>query len=381
MRAAGASRRRFLLMIWVSLALLIAVAACGDGDTDHAQSAGTIGVTETPLSTTLSATQVATPVSAASPTTVPVSTPTTDASPTSPASATAMPTDVPAAPAPDTITALDFTTGSERWQQQTRLLSRPLLGGDALYFIEETTSDGIQSLIALDLATGTERWRIPAPYGSQLNVADETTAYLEYDAAVHAIDAVTGKERWVVDGFAAQAADDGIVVGWPWPENGLLALDAATGQERWSLTEGTIQRPIIAGGIVYGGLPANERGGEGVYALDAVTGATRWTFEMPGGYAVAVAAGNVILTRELSAELIAVDAVTGQERWRYTTNGGYGIEHITASEGGVYVIVGGATSGAPLVALDPQTGTVRWEATGYRSPLGAITGLLVVMSS
>lgn len=40
----------------------------------------------------------------------------------------------------------------------------------------------------------------PGARGSQLNAADATTAYLEYDGAVHAIDAVTGQERWVAAG-------------------------------------------------------------------------------------------------------------------------------------------------------------------------------------
>jgi hypothetical protein len=51
--------------------------------------------------------------------------------------------------------------------------------------------------------------------------------------------------------------------------------------------------------------------------------------------------------------------------------------HLAASDGGVDIIVGGADSGSPLAAIEPQNGSVRWEATGYRWPIGVTTGLVV----
>jgi outer membrane protein assembly factor BamB len=375
-----ARRRSTFKRVWPRLVLAILVsllAGCGDESrnpqTGSPTAQAVAAATARPASTPTLIAEPTTPV----PDQATVASPTIASSATATpaiATLTAMPTAEPAATVRHAITALDATTGSVRWQQNLPLTnSHLLLGGDALYLIDDT-----ESLVALDLANGTERWRIPAPYGSLLSVADETTAYLEFDQAVHAIDAVTGQERWVVAGFSTVAAGDGIVVGWPYPpESGSRVLDAATGQERWSIAAGMIQQPIIAGSTVYAALTASERGGEGAYALDAVTGATRWVAEMPGGHAVAVTAGTVILSWERSSDLIGVDAGTGQERWRYTTSGSYGIEHIATSDGGVYIIVGSADNGSPLVAIDPQSGAVRWEATGYRWPIGAPTGLVV----
>jgi outer membrane protein assembly factor BamB len=358
-------------MVSMCLALLLGLAACGDRDTQPAQPVGTIGVTETPPTATVAPSAVR----AASPT-VSVSTPATDASPTSSSPATAMSPPAPAQLAQPAIAALDATTGVVRWQQHMGPTSQPLVGGDVLYLIGDT-----QSLVALDLGTGAERWRIPVPDGSLLSVADEATAYLEFGQAVHAIDAASGQERWVAAGFSAVAAADGIVVGRQFPDSGLRVLEAATGQERWSIAAGVIEPPIVAGGTVYAALAASERGGDGVYALDAVTGATRWAVEIPGGHAVAVTAGNVVIfSWENTREIIAVDEVSGQERWRYTTNADYGIGNVVASDGSLYVIAPGAESGSPLFALEPQTGSVRWEATGYRWPIGATTGFVVVVA-
>jgi|GEM_PF-5424595 len=376
MLAADPSRHRLSAIVWVCLALLLGLAACGDRDTNSAQSVNTVGVTETLPTATVSPS----PVRDASPTTVPTSTLAADASPTPPPSKATIPPPLPGRPDQPVITALDAATGTARWQHNLVTLSDLLVGGDALYFIDET-----QSLVALDLITGTERWRVPVPNSSALNVADETTVYLDVNGAVHAINAAAGQERWVATGFVALAAGDGIVVGWSSPDTGLRVLDAETGQDRWAVpvgNTGLTGLPIIAGDTVYVGLPASERGGEGVYALDVLDGTIRWTVEIPSGQAIDVEAGNVVIFSFVSTrEVFAVDQASGQERWRHTIRDeSSGIEQVVSSDDSVYIIAPGWDIGSPVVALELQTGAVRWEAVSYRPPIGATTRLIVVMA-
>jgi outer membrane protein assembly factor BamB len=197
----------------------------------------------------------------------------------------------------------------------------------------------------------------------------------EPEAAVVALEAATGAERWRVERgrlltlpAAPSYADGSLYVGAREQDGErrplLLAIEAATGQERWRVPLTAAERhdewliPLAAGGVVYAAATDGH-----AYALDAATGEQRWrvavgnaSFPQP-----ALADGLLVLLHEEG--MLALDAATGQERWR----GGPAGSMSHALDGGqVYAVGGGATAfeGGTLHALDAATGVERWSFAG-----------------
>jgi polyvinyl alcohol dehydrogenase (cytochrome) len=227
--------------------------------------------------------------------------------------------------------------------------------------------------------------------------------------------------RWVFttggDVSATPAVVDGAVYVPDWAGN-LFKIDAASGAARWTRRipdytglPGSFARatPAVADGTLYVGTQA---GAAWMLALDAATGELRWKTLLDAHPAATVTQSAVVHASRVyvgvasdeerfaafragyrcctfRGSVVALDATTGQVAWRaYTvpdnggTPGGYSgvavwgsTPVVDAARGALYVTTGNnysAPAGADalppdnhvdaVVALDLQTGAVRWSA-------------------
>ncbi len=133
---------------------------------------------------------------------------------------------------------------------------------------------------------------------------------------MHAIDALTGKPRWVAQpggpiAHTAAVADGRVVFGSL--DGSVYALSAADGSLMWKFSTGgpVVCAPVLDGGRVFIGST------DGIlYALDAASGAAAWTLVTGGPVtgAPALADGRVYFGSE-DMHARAVDARTGKLVW------------------------------------------------------------------
>jgi len=223
----------------------------------------------------------------------------------------------------------------------------PLVAGGTVYLATWQAS----GLVALDIVTGAERWR--ADVGQVVGEGGTINA------------ATAGGVLYVVGTEGEGSSSDSA------PPAAVHALDATTGQERWRHSLGTefyATTPIVVRGLLV--FTTESFDGHAVHAFDTVSGQERWTATLSPtlGYLTAVAADEGALylaARRLDDEsdggtVLSLDAETGSERWRVDTTGpGEGMP--TVVDGNVYVLLGGADPGSvSLHALDPATGAKLW---------------------
>ncbi|WP_229220061.1 outer membrane protein assembly factor BamB family protein [Rugamonas fusca] len=286
--------------------------------------------------------------------------------------------------------AIDLDTRQLRWLFHSRggIASTPAVADGVLYFLSR---DG--RFHALDAASGAPLWQFrtggealfaahgmyglpldgePAPdpwdfYLSSPLVHGGVVYFGSSDQCVYALDARTGKPRWVyktggvVHSSPALAGANIVVGSW---DGALYALDAASGELRWRLQTETEQKVSIALGIqaspsvdgdtVYAG----SRDGH-VYAVAADSGKVRWRYDAQGSWVVSTAAVDdqqVYFGTSDTGLLVALDKTSGKERYRFDT--------------GVWTYASPLRVGDALVAasmkgeafaLDAATGRLRWR--------------------
>ena len=120
----------------------------------------------------------------------------------------------------------------------------------------------------------------------------------------------------------------------------LHAIDAVTGMEKWQF--GTrdngvpLSSPAVSNGVVY----LEGAYDHTLYAIDAVTGMEKWRFEMGRlRYHLRAVSNGVVYVASQDTNLYAIDAVTGTEKWRFETGGSgyYPPSSPSLSNGVVYV--------------------------------------------
>jgi outer membrane protein assembly factor BamB len=154
--------------------------------------------------------------------------------------------------------------------------------------------------------------------------------------------------------------------------NRLIALDAGTGKKQWEASLNLVNTRGNAVGAEGGRVFAlTGREDVSVVAFDAKTGNKLWeasTGKHKGTRYPAASGGRVFFdapAADGSMEMRAVDAATGKSLWALPLEGSVDTDVIPAN-GLLYFGVGkwaGANKTAwRLVALDPATGDLRWEA-------------------
>ncbi|MGW3494093.1 protein kinase domain-containing protein [Streptomyces sp. NPDC001020] len=140
------------------------------------------------------------------------------------------------------------------------------------------------------------------------------------------------------------------------------AVDAATGKARWvrggvaQRDDGSVRPPVLSGGLLH----VVGQGGERLTALDPATGTTRWSHDIsPYDGRVAHAAGTVLLTGA-DGRVTALNAATGEEKWHHAIAGQPRPAFQSYGNGPAYA-VSAAGSGTRVTAVDPETGATLWQ--------------------
>lgn len=284
------------------------------------------------------------------------------------------------------VYAVDEGDGTERWRYEGGSVeyAAPLVTDESVVVGESFGPNEAEtgSVTALDREDGSVRWRFDTEnvVFSSPKLADWTVYVGSHDGRLYAVDAATGRERWRFetngDVWSSPAVADGTVfVGSAMGDGHVYAIDAATGQERWRFdtqrqTSGPLEGSVSAGVAVAGGTvfaPSES----GFYALDAETGEERWYVDPDGElpFTDPAVTDDTVYFATMRDRLLALDVDTGRVRWETPVS----VKRSSPVVADETVYVGGAPDGT-LYAFDAATGEERWAVeTGtsnvsFRSP-------------
>ena len=259
---------------------------------------------------------------------------------------------------------------TERWAvEASRPTDRPVVAEGRVFL------PGPETLHALDLTTGESVWSVGPGEGPWTNapaVVDGTVyATFREPPGVLALDPSDGSERWRADLGPVSAppvvSEDGrCYVGTR--DGRVVALDAATGETAWTydlfgeVVELTFRPPTLVVGTAAGE----------VYALYDSDGPRELWRRKVGGKVVALARvdGGDTLVSAFGGKLrrLANGAHTGSDRWA-NRDGGTAQGGIAVAEG---LVFGG--NGGGLTACGTREGDTEWTAPGDFRPGLAIAG-------
>jgi outer membrane protein assembly factor BamB len=266
------------------------------------------------------------------------------------------------------VIALDPTTQQVRWQYPPDdktlggVYANVLVIGQTVYI---AAYDG--KIYAVNAADGSTRWQAQPNIGHVASdmVAVGDVIYLGAARGLVALDAISGRLKWLFDGglpatsayWSSPAVSNGIIfVGAP--EKALFAVrDAGDRAEpiwRADLGGAVLARPLVVEGTVYVGTFDRR-----FLALDAATGARKWQFEGAGNWywSNPIFHDGVIYAANLDHKLYALEAATGTKRWEFATNGFIRAAPVLVREANLIVI---ANSERRVYAVD-LNGNLKWE--------------------
>jgi outer membrane protein assembly factor BamB len=200
---------------------------------------------------------------------------------------------------PPQLWAFDLRSGETLWTFPVGwTYNRMLAAANGWVYISRTddrAGEQPERLVALNAETGEEQWTYPIGVAqrSTLAIANGTVYAIGGDQTLHAIDAVTGRDRWTFEltgnpsanpGFSWELESPAVAEGTVYaPAIGgvLYAIDAETGVERWRVDTDSdnLATPAVDDGVVYlNSVVLNESKGPigRAYALDTSTGVERW---------------------------------------------------------------------------------------------------------
>jgi outer membrane protein assembly factor BamB len=248
-----------------------------------------------------------------------------------------------------TVTAIDVTDGSVRWQEA--------LGGTigtSIASVEGLVLVGVQgdrdtqpAVVALDEETGEQRWRH------------------EPSAASAVVSAVSAGHQKVFAIFAGLS------------ETSIAAIGTDDGAERWSRRVGAAfdaaAPPVVGDDVVVTvDLLGHAR------AFDIETGEQRWDFALnaPVFRSVPAMVGSSLLVPTIEGELAAIDVETGELVWR-SAGDGAPLRSLAVASEAVLTVRAGARSGIEALEHDPDASLVR-EASPTTLALGRMLGAMAI---
>ncbi|MFE2382303.1 serine/threonine-protein kinase [Streptomyces misionensis] len=157
------------------------------------------------------------------------------------------------------------------------------------------------------------------------------------------------------------------------------ALDARGGRVLWRHPFAGARwsgAPVVSGGLVQ----VRDQAGDAV-ALDPGTGRTRWRHALPTGAGTRYTAGTLLITAA-DGTVTGVDGRSGRTSWSHRLPGDGPPRVDTFPDDGAAGALACATTTSAdgrstrVVAFDPATGAVRWDArlSGLLRPVGAEGG-------
>lgn len=270
--------------------------------------------------------------------------------------------------------ALNGTTGTQKWAYEGPSpfrVTAALAADGTLY-----TGSVSGSLVGLDSATGAVRMEAQDRFigvHSHISLGTQGTVYYSdtISGKIHAVNPTTGADIWSVEfngaghSAAALSSDGTLYVGTVSPidqtgalvgDHKLHALDALTGVQKWEFEPASsiYAAPTIGNdGTVYMASVDKK-----VYALDSVTGAKKWEFTANSliENAVALGSNGWLYVGAYERRLYALDTQTGTQQWAFDTSGHIVSSPVLDREGNLYL----GTDDGRFYALNAQTGAVKW---------------------
>lgn len=302
---------------------------------------------------------------------------------------------------------LDSHTGQVIWHNDLvkagALQNATVLGADSqfIYIASQSLSHNqVTQLIAVDKTGGETAWRFYGPR-EQANAASDVGAllargsliYWQVDNAVYALNTQTGQVEWraalpEVDAHVSTLEEGQMATG-----QGVLlvrrsdmyhALDLVTGAERWTLSGLGVDDAHMPGGIIADGSKFILYGGGSIEAFDAATQSILWkhinlvavshvSLSPDGSLVYAVVFNNVDGGTNEQA-LVAFDANSNLIHWTFQPGAQlvYAGAHIIYNARGL-IYLATCVSSAPgtcnrqvLYSIDESTGKARWQIEARR---------------
>jgi outer membrane protein assembly factor BamB len=233
------------------------------------------------------------------------------------------------------------------------------------------------ALHALDAKTGKERWVFRAAGAVRARptrVADDVVFQAD-DGMLYRVGLADGVERWrvrVADRFIARlslgdpktryenaaaavaTSNNRLFLGTH--EGHVLALDARDGARVWDTKtdDSVVASPLVSGDrIIVGSFDGR------VYALDAATGAKGWTFDTHAPVtSTAAAFDGTVIVGSRSYDLFALDATQGRPVWSRYFWFSWVESPATIYQDVAYI---GSSDAAALHAFDARSGRTVWR--------------------
>ena len=266
-----------------------------------------------------------------------------------------------------------YPAQKERWRFKTGNVNRstPAVAGGVVYFGSHTGY-----LYAVDAATGALKWKFETPgeISSSPAVA-EGTVFVNNDAGFWAVDAQTGRQKWMLktgepvafkhrwDYYQSSPTYVAGTVYFGSADSYIYAVEAADGKLLWKYkTEGRVRTsPAFSDGVLYTGSMDGS-----LYALDAKTGQLKWKFKTAGNaffplgeiQSTPAVAEGLVFFGSRDGHLYAVDGATGEKKWAYSHEGSWCISGPAVWEGLVFA---GSSDGQFVNAVDAKTGVEKWR--------------------
>lgn len=263
-----------------------------------------------------------------------------------------------------------------RWPKDGASQTPYLSDANSVYLIAPTSPGSAQQIVsALDKTTGAERWRFTAASVAHLALTPGALAALTYGAqpTLTALSTSDGRALWShpQGSVPASLATDGQSL-YLLDYQGIRALSPRTGAQRWSVAyrPASSGPPFLVDGDAMYLLDASDQ----VIAINSRDGAQRWrTPTTADGREIQVeeliaAQGGVLYQIVAGPQLSAVDGVSGKALWTTPLPNSGLHTLIGVANGALYLEaeVGCGTSGsacAEIFAIEQATGKVLWSKT------------------
>ena len=246
----------------------------------------------------------------------------------------------------------------------------PILGDGTLFFASE---DGV--LHALDALTGADRWHVDvgasttAPSTGAPVFGNGVVAVADRNGILHGFEAATGLERWHTEPVVTVTAPvlAGGIVYITGTDHRAHGFDLETGLETWSWTTTADLGDVLAIGSDAAYV---ETGGGVLHAVTLAGAQELWSYEMsiPGAMGVPIVAGDVVIVNSLqgsgepAGELYALDRTSGTLLWRFRGPSGFQISPGSVRDGILYA----GTQADGIYAFRIADGSQVWQAPGPR---------------
>jgi outer membrane protein assembly factor BamB len=175
------------------------------------------------------------------------------------------------------VHAVDALTGTEKWTLTNKGISTSVAVADEVIYF----GDGDRHLFAVNAKNGQDIWMFTASGNIRTPAIMDGRAFFgDRGGDLYAVDLKNGHAIWKAakkNKVGSHLAAYNNMIYYSGRENSLHAVDALTGQEKWVYrTKKPCLAPVVANGVIYVASFDNM-----LLAIDAESGQERWKYKTP----------------------------------------------------------------------------------------------------